>query len=226
MIGIIGAMESEMKHVITQMQEKIEQQIGPFSYTKGTLWGQEVVVAICQEGKVNAAICTQMMVTSYPVAYVLNIGVAGGVENYLPVGALVVATATVTFDQDTTALGYPLGYTFGLEKVVLPCDDSLSQRLWQVVQTLENGYKGIIASSDTFVTKEETKQIVKDSFQALAVDMETASIHQVCQLNHIPFGAIRAISDSGNTMEFREFLVLAVERINQAIQVFFNQEGK
>ena len=66
--------------------------------------------------------------------------------------------------------------------------------------------------------------MLKDKFNAIAVDMETAAINHVCALNHVDFCAIRAISDKGSKKEFREFLQEALNSINKIIFEFLKSD--
>lgn len=216
-IGIIGAMEEEIQEIRAQLKQKEVQHIMGFDYYIGTLQDCDVVVVQCLEGKVNAAICTQTLLQNFAIQMVLNVGVAGGLDPNFHIGDIAISQATVAFDQDTTALGYELGYTFGVNKVLLECDGKLVERIYQKLRGKDNIIKGIIASSDTFVAKEETKHMLQQKFHAIAVDMESASIHHVCYLQHIPFCAIRVISDTANGMEYREFVEIAVRKLEQVI---------
>lgn len=221
-IGIIGAMEEEIQEIRAQLKQKEVQHIMGFDYYIGTLQDCDVVVVQCLEGKVNAAICTQTLLQNFAIQMVLNVGVAGGLDPNFHVGDIAISQATVAFDQDTTALGYELGYTFGVNKVLLACDTNLVHRIYQLIQKQQKVVAGVIASSDTFVTNEETKTMLQQKFHAIAVDMESASIHHVCYLQQVPFCAIRAISDTANGMEYKEFVGIAVRKLEHVINAILS----
>lgn len=215
-IGIIGAMEVETEKLLDSMENIVKKEVGPFVYYNGKLYNNDVVVCTSYEGKVNSAICAQLMIQNYNIDLVINVGVAGGLAKSLDIGGIAIATSTVEFDQDTTALGYELGYTFGIEKVKVDCSKK-SNDIYKVASKKNNAVLGLIASSDRFVVDDETKNMLVQKFNAIAVDMETASINHVCSINKIEFCAIRGISDSGNDVEYSKFVEIAIKNINDVI---------
>lgn len=219
-IGIIGAMESEISLLLEKIQEVKVNKIGPFVYYSGKVYNKQVVVVQSLEGKVNAAICTQLLIENFDIDYILNIGVAGSIDPALDIGGIALSSATVEFDNDTTVLGYELGYTFGLKKVLVKCNEELLKRIYDISKKNNNVVVGVIASSDKFVEDSITKNMLKENFKAIAVDMETAAINHVCAMNNVDFCAIRAISDNGNKKEFRQFLEEALDSINKIIFEF------
>lgn len=215
-IGIIGAMEVETKKLLENMVDVNSKSIGPFTYYSGKLFGKEIVVCTSLEGKVNSAICTQIMLQNFDIDKVINIGVAGGLDKKLDIGGIAISNATVEFDQDTTALGYELGHTFGLEKVVIECG-KFANDIYDIAKINNNVVCGTVASSDRFVVDTATKDMLVNKFDAIAVDMESASINHVCKLNNIDFCAVRGISDSGSDVEYSKFVELAMKNINDVI---------
>ena len=84
---------------------------------------------------------------------------------------------------------------------------------------------GTVASGDIFVSDSGKKQFIKDVFSASACEMEGASIGQVCYVNKVPFGVLRAISDSANgdaNMDFPTFAKMAAENSIKVIKEFIN----
>lgn len=215
-IGIIGAMEVETKKLLENMEDVVIKNIGPFTYYIGNLFGKKIVACTSLEGKVNSAICTQTMIQNFDVEKIINIGVAGGLSKELSIGGIAISTATVEFDQDTTALGYDLGFTFGIEKVIVECGN-IAKEIYEIAKVNNNAICGIVASSDRFVVDKETKDMLRNKFNAIAVDMESASINHVCKLNNIEFCALRGISDSGSDVEYSKFVEIAMKNINDVI---------
>ncbi len=215
-IGIIGAMEIETKALLDNMKNIVKSKIGPFTYYSGVLYNNKVVVCTSYEGKVNSAICTQLMIQNFDLSLIINVGVAGGLSKFLEIGGIAISSSTVEFDQDTTALGYELGYTFGIEEVILECSQ-ISKNIYEIAKKNNNAVIGTIASSDRFVVDNITKNMLSDKFGAIAVDMETASINHVCKINQVDFCAIRGISDSGSNEEYSKFVEIAIKSINEII---------
>ena len=71
--------------------------------TKGSYRGVELVLA--KVGKVNAAICAQMLIDLYQLSAVAFSGVAGGLVRNLQVGDMIIASHLIQFDVDLTAFG-------------------------------------------------------------------------------------------------------------------------
>ena len=180
----------------------MEQAYAGMGFTRGTLSGAPVVVAQCSAGKVNAALCAQAMVDLFRPRLVLNIGVAGGVGPDVHIGDVVVATACVQYDFDTTALDpWPVGQLLlpGVEEPqrFLPCDQRVGDLLAQAGEKLYGRvHRGVVATGDRFVADPQFGLWLHKEFGALACEMEGAAIAQVCLVNQVPCGVLRAISDN------------------------------
>ena len=85
-IGVIGAMEEEVSSLIKQMEDAESKTIAGMTFYRGTLWNQQAVVVKSGIGKVNMAICTQILSDVYEVDMVINTGVAGGLYKDINVG--------------------------------------------------------------------------------------------------------------------------------------------
>ncbi|MBR6809157.1 MAG: 5'-methylthioadenosine/S-adenosylhomocysteine nucleosidase, partial [Clostridia bacterium] len=105
MIGIIGAMDAEVKLLTQQMTDIREEKVGFARFYVGQLFGKECVVGRCGVGKVHAAMCAQSMILKYAPSLIVNIGVAGALVDELKIGDIVVAGAAVQHDMDTTPVG-------------------------------------------------------------------------------------------------------------------------
>lgn len=222
-VGIIGAMDIETKKVKEKLSNISTVSFAKMEFCCGKIANNDVVIASSFEGKVNAAVCTQILISQFKVDYVINIGVAGAVSNKLKICDIVISSSTVEFDLDTTILGYDLGYVFGLNTVNMECDKNLADRLFNISNKFANSFKGKIASSDKFVSDESITKLLQDKFDAIAVDMESASICHVCKLNNVPFCAIRVISDGCSDREYREFLELALDKLDKIVYKFLEE---
>lgn len=216
-IGIIGAMDIEIKKLKERLENITVEKIASMNFYTGMIDKEEVVICNCFEGKVNAAVGAELLISKFNVSCIINIGVAGAVKEDLNICDIAIATSTVEFDLDTTILGYDLGYVFGVNKVNMECDKTISKKLYDISNKYGRATLGTIASSDKFISDENIKDMLNDKFNAIAVDMETASICHVCNLNSIPFSAIRAISDNCSNMEYREFLNIALDKLDKII---------
>ena len=68
MLGIIGAMDVEVNSIKSELENVEIKNIAAMDFYKGTLAGKEVVVVKCGIGKVNAAICAQILVSVFGVS--------------------------------------------------------------------------------------------------------------------------------------------------------------
>jgi len=224
MIGIIGALAIEVEGLQAKMEIADIITIGGMVFYTGEIAGKKVVIARCGVGKVNAAMCAQAMIISFPVTAVINLGAAGAIDNALNIGDVVVATELVHHDVNAGSFGYKPGELPGMQMHTLPADIKLADLAMKAYgTTLEGGAKvhhGLIATGDQFIEDAEAKKWILDEFAALCVEMEGAAIAQVCYLNKIPFAAIRAISDKADgsaQATFEEFVVQAAENSTKVV---------
>lgn len=221
-IGIIGAMDVEINKLKEHIKKDKVNHIAGFEFFEGTFNGNNIVLAISNEGKVNSAICTEIMCINYKLDLILNVGVAGAIVESINPLDTIISSNTVEFDFDTTALGYEKGYVFGLNEVYMKCDNENLESLKNAAMKYSNTYVGTIASSDKFVVDALEKKKINEDFGAIAVDMESASICHVCNLNKNKFIALRIVSDSGDNIEYRKFLELATNKLTQIVVDFLN----
>ncbi len=224
MIGIIGAMTVEIDGLKAIMTDKIDKIIAGITFTKGLLCGKEAVVAVCGEGKVNAAICAQSMIMEYNPDMIVNTGVGGGLAEGLKIGDVVAATSVVEHDMDMSPLGHKVGYICGIDAVEMDCDKKITDMLFECIE--ECGIdcrKGIVATGDQFISSAEKKAWLVENFNAAVCEMEGGAIGHVCVRNGVPFGVLRAISDGGDdeaSMSFPEFAALAAENSIKVMTLF------
>lgn len=214
-IAVIGAMEVEVQTLIGAMEEEGQKEIAGLVFHAGRLSGRECVIAQCGPGKVNAAVCAQIMVQEYRPSLVINVGVAGGVG--VGIGDLVVASACVQHDFDTTAMGDPLGTLFirrsereTKEVLSIPSDERASAILREEAESIYgHAHSGVVATGDIFVADKEKNCWLSEKFGAKAVEMEGGSIAQVCYMNQVPYAVLRAISDNANDESPADFPAFA-----------------
>ena len=216
MIGIIAAMDVEMKSLRSYMENTETEVISGIRFVRGTLEGKDVVTAVCGIGKVFAALCAQTMILHYQPRCIINTGVAGTLTDALTIGSIAVSSAVVQHDMDTSPLGDPVGLISGINKVELPADRLLTGQLSAYAKVM--GIKtatGVIASGDQFVASAERKAFIVEHFKAIACEMEGAAVGQVCYVNKVPFCVLRAISDSADGsshMDYPTFVQMAAEQ--------------
>ena len=227
MIGIIGAMDVEVNSFKELMADKQTEIISGIEFVSGKLWGRPVVVAVSGVGKVNAAICTQTMCLKYSPDFIINSGVAGGLEKSLNICDVVVASAVIQHDMDTSPLGDPVGFVSGINLVDIPCDSEISKKLYAA--STENDIHtlmGKIASGDQFINSAEKKAFLVDTFDAYACEMEAASIGHVAYKNTVPFVILRSISDNADGsshLSYTEFVEVAAKNLVKVMKSFLEK---
>ncbi len=197
--GIIAAMQKEAAGLLEKMQDKTETVIGGVTYTAGTLCGHTAVAAVCGVGKVFAALCAQTMILRFAPQCIINTGVAGSLSTALSIGDLVIADGAVQYDMDTSAVGDPVGLLSGINRIVLPTDKALTERLKAAAAAVGAvAHGGIVATGDRFVADAAEKRRIVDTFGAVACEMEGGAVAQACFVNGVPFALVRAISDDAS----------------------------
>lgn len=204
-IGIIVAMHKELELLLPLLQNSEESRMGGCEFHRGKVGRHDVIAMQCGIGKVNAAIGTLTLVNSFLPDFVINSGVAGGADQSISVMD-VVAGARVAYHDVWCGPESELGQVQGL-----PLYFEGAKRLLDLVPNREGIHKGLICSGDQFIDTLDAVSRIKGNFpEALAVDMESGAIAQVCHLNKVPFLALRVISDSpgashDNTRQYLDF---------------------
>ena len=233
MIGIICAMQEELKEIKAGMEPDGELSYSGVDFFLGKIGGQEIVCAVCGVGKVFAAICAQTMILKFHPSAILNVGVAGSLSDSLGVADIVIARQLVQHDMDVTALGVPRGKILGSDIQYIPTTEDIRDRLFSSIMMLNaegafgerevKALQGTIASGDQFISSKAKKQLIVEEFKAAACEMEGAAIAQVCYVNRLPFCVLRAISDSADDsakMDYPAFVELAAANTAKVIRCF------
>ena len=201
MLGIIGAMDIEVDSLKNEMENPAINIIAGMDFYEGVIGGKDVVVVKCGIGKVNAAMCTQILADRYNVDAVINTGVAGSLNNDIDICDIVISTVAQEHDMDVTALGYEKGIIPDLDVSIFESDRKLVELTKKSAK--EAGldvkvFEGKVVSGDQFISTHEKKKSLKNSFGGDCAEMEGAAIAHVASLNNIPFLVIRAISDKAD----------------------------
>lgn len=193
-IGIITAMSSEQKQLANQLENPTERKEGPFTYTEGTIKNNTIILMQCGIGKVNAAAGAVEMIRNFAPDCIISTGVAGGIDSCLNVMDVVVSSRIVYHD-----VWCGEGNAYG-QIQRLPLYFTGNETLYQCAISLDTEtaiHGGLICSGDKFITDRQELETIKANFpEGLAVDMESASIAQVCHLYEVPFISFRIISDT------------------------------
>jgi adenosylhomocysteine nucleosidase len=215
-IGIIGAMEEEVNTLKEKMTEVSINKIASMEFCEGNIKGRPVVVVRSGIGKVNAAVCTQVLADRYQVDYVINTGVAGSLRNEINIADIVLSTDTLQHDMDATGFGYEAGVIPRMDVSTFKADQKLITLAKQICEKEipEIGvHTGRVVSGDQFISDSAKKEWLVKTFEGFCTEMEGAAIAQAAYLNDIPFLIIRAISDKADhsaEMAYSEFEEIAI----------------
>lgn len=211
-IGIIGAMPSELKDIQSAQAEPIKTEIAGYTFYESMHGENKIVTACCGIGKVNAACCTQILIDRFGAEEILNTGIAGGMKAGIRVLEVVISTSVLPHDLDGHFLkDYP-PYCGEFD-----ADEGLQALAKQVCG--EMGivtHAGRIISGDAFITDSTVKAALSEAYDPYAVDMETAAVGQCAWRNGVPFVSVRCISDLADddgAMSFDEFEAQAARRV-------------
>lgn len=217
MLGIIGAMEIEVETLKKNMSAPQITSMAGMDFYKGQIENKDVVVVKSGIGKVNAAICTQILVDKFNVDAVVNTGVAGSLNNDINICDIVLSICAVQHDMDVSPLGYEPGVIPDMETSLFEADRKLIDLAKNSIKEAGldvNVFEGKVVSGDQFIATPEKKDFLKNTFNGDCAEMEGAAIAHAASLNNVPFIVIRAISDKadgGATMDYPTFEKKAAE---------------
>ncbi len=154
-----------------------------------TLNGCEIRCVLSNCGKVNATMAATYLVSA-GCDTLLNFGYSGGISRVCR-GEIVLADRYLEHDFDLTMIGYK------------PCEKPGQEYIYSADVKLLECFKkqlpdvtvGTAVCGDRFICNESERLFLKETFDAVSCDMETAAIASVCFAAKIPFLALRRISD-------------------------------
>lgn len=228
-IGIIGAMEVEVASLKEAMEAKRCVTRAGMEFFEGILEEQEVIIVRSGIGKVNAAVCTQILVDEFQVDEVLNTGVAGSLKAEINIGDIVISTDVVHHDMDAVNFGYPLGQIPQMDVFAFEADEklrTLAKNVSKKVNPDIEVFEGRIVSGDQFISEKVRKEKISTEFGGFCTEMEGAAIAQTAWLNKVPFVIIRAISDKADDsadMDYGIFEKMAAENSVRLVRGFLRE---
>ncbi len=231
-IGIIGAMELEVATLKNLMKVNTITQKAGMDFYDGILEGKSIVVVQCGIGKVNAAMCVQILADLFQVTHIINTGVAGSLNPELNIGDILVSEKALQHDMDSTPLGFAPGQIPFIDTLAFPADKAMIDTAVSVCRRVNpdiNIRTGLVVSGDQFISSREAKERLVSVFHGDCAEMEGASVAQASYLNGLPFLIIRAISDkaddSAGEMDFPTFEKQAAEHCAKMTVEFVRNFG-
>lgn len=195
-VAVICAMDKEIAYIRDNFGAKLIDEKN--AIYKCEYSGHIVIATVSGIGKVNSAVATQRIIDRFSPDYVINVGIAGGLDKSLSVLDMVVAKDTTYHDFYPMSL---LEEDVNLKTSVFRCDEKLVSLAESACEKLKregkikNYVAGRIVSGDSFVEDSEKSRYLREELSGSCVEMEGASISQTCIINGIPFLVIRSISD-------------------------------
>jgi adenosylhomocysteine nucleosidase len=212
-IAIIGAMDEEIESLKPQIENCVETQVAGFNFFAGSINGQEIILLQSGIGKVNAAVGTTILIEQFKPDYVINTGSAGGFDQSLNVGDVVISNEVCYHDVDVTAFDYVMG-----QVPQMPARFKADEELIKVAQELDtlkqvNTVTGLISTGDVFMNDPKRVEETRKHFPTMqACEMEAAAIAQTCFRYNIPFIIFRSLSDIAgkeSNISFPEYVKVA-----------------
>lgn len=192
-IGIVIAMDKEFARMRSLLDGEKEVAFGGQAFVVGQMGSNEVVMMQCGIGKVNAAMGATQLIESFNPDIMVSTGVAGGASTELNVQEVVASSQCCYHD---VYCGEEVDYG---QIIGLPARFEADKELVEKAKNISCGTKitaGLIVTGDWFVdSREKMKSILSHFPDAMAVDMESAAIAQVCFRRATRFISFRIISD-------------------------------
>ncbi len=195
--GIIGAMEPEVAILKGKLRDCKTSTHAGYTFYQGQLDETDVVIVQSGIGKVAAALATAILIEKFQPDYVVNTGSAGGFDQTLKVGDIVISSEVRYHDVDLTVFGYEIGQLPANPPAYIP-HPTLVAAAKVGINSLDNiqTLVGLITTGDTFMTKDDDIAKARANFPTMAaVEMEGAAIAQTCHQFEMPFVVIRSMSD-------------------------------
>lgn len=222
MLGIIGAMDEEVAKLKEAMDEVEITTRASMDFYKGVMSGKDVVVVRSGIGKVNAGMCTQILVDVFGVDAVINTGIAGSLNASIDIGDIVLSTDTLQHDMDATGFGYEPGVIPRMETSTFVADEklrALAKKSCEKVNPDIKVFEGRVVSGDQFVSDKNLKNKIWSQFKGDCTEMEGAAIAQAAYLNKIPFLIIRAISDKADDSATEDYPTFEAKAIAHSVNL-------
>ena len=208
-IGLIGAMDEEVAIIKEEMTNTNEVTKAGMTFVEGDFYGIKTVAVVSGIGKVNMAVCTQILCDDFHVTMVINTGVAGSLNNALDIG-------------DVSPLGDPVGIIPRMEQSIFTADEtlvSLAKSACEKANPDIHCHIGKVVSGDQFIASAEKKNYLIETFHGDCAEMEGAAMAHTAYLNNVPFLIIRAISDKADNSGHMDYPVFAKQAIIHTVSL-------
>ena len=210
----VTAMECEAESVVRNLADVEESFVFGRRVVRGTIGGVGTAVVVAGVGKANAASGTQLAIGTLGADAIINVGVAGGLDPALSVGAVYRAARAVEYDFDLskvngTSVGTP-------NERDTPFFDLASAGDWPVA---------VVATGDRFTDDEGDFAFLRETFGASVRDMELGAIAHVAFHAGVPVYSFKAITNvvghGAMTSQYKANLARCLDVLTRDTPKFF-----
>lgn len=232
MLGIIGAMEEEVEQLHAAMEVERKEEKAGMTFFSGTLEGVPVTIVQSGIGKVNAAVCAQILVDDFKINALINTGIAGSLKAKIDIADVVISSDALHHDMDATGFGYKKGQIPRMDVFAFEASKRLveaAKKACKIAVPEIGVHEGRIVSGDRFVSDKDIKEEIVNEFGGFCTEMEGAAIAQAAYRNKIPFVIIRTISDKADdsaSMDYPTFEKKAIANSVKIIKAFVKRIGE
>ncbi len=222
MLGIIGAMDEEVARIKEKMEDISVLSKAGMEFFRGKIGNCDAVVVCCGIGKVNAGVCTQILVDCFEVSAVINTGIAGSLRAEIDIGDIVLSTDALQHDVEAVAFGYPVGQIPRMDTLAFPADERLRKVARAACERVNPDirvHEGRVVSGDQFISDRAKKDWLTETFEGYCTEMEGAAIAQAAYLNRVPFLIIRAISDKADDSAHEDYPAFEAKAITHCVNL-------
>lgn len=222
-IGIIGAIKKEIQILQKIIINCVEKKIGNCQIYIGSFKNINIFLIRSGIGKVAASISTTILINLYKPNIIINSGSAGSLNSLLKIGDIIIPNKICYYDVDLVNFGYALGQIPECPKEFL-----IQKKFFNFIKNISIDFKfqfttGLLITGDSFVRESELIKKLKHQFSsAIAVEMESAAIAQVCHQFNVPLIVIKSISDLSDknaTLNFKKNISIASFQSSKIVQL-------
>ena len=208
-LAIMSAMAEEIELYLDTCTITGTRERAGLTVHEATYHGHDLVLVKAGVGKVNAAMCAQLLIDDFNASAVICTGSAGALHDDFDIGDVVIAEDCVQHDVRVDFLGLPPGQIPFSDLRFFRAAPALVRHASEVNLPEHTLRVGRVCTGDTFIQDEERRNAIREDLEGDCVEMEGAAVGQVCTLNDVPFLLVRAISDradGSSDVDFQDFL--------------------
>lgn len=214
-ILVQGAMDIEVDYLVSKLSNPKEERVASWTFWRGNIGDKEVIVSRTEVGLVNASTATTIAIEKYKPTIIINQGTAGGHDEKLHAGDIVLAKEIINFGAIRTErkeYGVPADDRDGIffdvvqrlrdkdgnfqENPKFYSDEKLMKKAEKIKYSNGKVVTGVIGTADQWNRELERIKYIHETFNTSAEEMETSAVAQIAKAFEIPFIGIRILSNT------------------------------